>query len=370
MSDEFEIHHRRTDVDDDAPWTVLPRVSAVAEELEISGLEDGVEYDVRVRKIDWRGSVSNWTYVRHTVTLPARSVPAPVDVTIADGDCLSWRMPADVIDLAGFEISSAAGDARFLAGADPAHERLWPSAPFPLCGVPGGQRTFFVVAVDVAGNRSEPAVLIDTPKAFAPTLGAFLVSVDKAGAGFPGTIDGGSVVGATLVADADSSPPLWPVGVGDATALWDVTLDSPLWEVNDNPLWRKSRGGEAQLWNFDPAAPLWDGRYKGVSYTTSIEVPLPVAPQLGRLTLDVAATPGGWRVEYRRPTGPLWGPPESLLWDADPASPLWKIYGEAWLPWPGKLERVGAGLYEFRVTMPPGTTPATLTQFTAAVTIP
>jgi len=367
---DFEVHYREATDDEDADWTVLPRVSAAATSFTIDGLEEGNEYEIRVRTVDELGSATDWVTTTHLVEAPERELPNVVDVAITDGDCLSWRLPVVIDHLAGYEIRHAPGDVRLWEAAEPAHEGLWPSAPFPLCGVPGGERTFLVVAVDEDGNRSPtPAVLIDTPKPFAPALTTVLTSIDKGALGFPGVILGGTVAGGKLTASADSDPPLWPVGVGDAVPLWDVTPTAPLWDTDpDADLWKRRRGGIAPLWNFDPAASLWGDRFQPVVYTTPITVTMAAALAEARLTLDIAATPPGWRVEYRRPTGPLWTGPGTDLWDDDVDAPLWKIYGDAWVPWPGKLERVGPGLHEFRVSMPGGTTPAQLSRFVVALT--
>ncbi len=379
MIDEREIQFRRVespnDDDSEVDWTVLPRVTIDAVEVELSGLEVGVAYEVRSRTVTAEGRVGPWVRFDYVHQFTARAAPDVEGLALTDGDCLTWKLPAGSDDVVGVEIRSASGDMRHWEAAEPVHDGLWPAAPFPLCGVPGGQRTFMVVAVTEDGGRSEtPAVIVEQRGQLDDKLELVAHTRDFGAAGFPGQLAGGTVVGPSIVASPALLTPLWRTGVGLQVDLWDDRPGAPLWDSAPYAdLWPRRAGGEAPLWDPTPDAGLWDLPYAPTTYKATVDVPLnAVQGGEARLTIDAAATPAGWRVEYRRNGRPLWGDPSVPglpLWDPDPNADLWPQDDARWLPWPGRIDRAGPGQYEIRVVLVSGAAPAQLTRLVVKASV-
>lgn len=372
---QYEVSYRRVDQvdDDEAPWTEMPRISAAAEGVQLTGLVDGATYQIRLRRVNEAGDVTGWSYQRLTLTPPVRELLPPEGIALTDDNCLTWKTPPMELATAGYEIRHAPGDERSWESMEPAHEGLWQSPPLPLCGIPGGERTFAVRTVDTDGNASSPAIIITTPRPLDDQLEHVMMSFEDSGASWPGTIVGGSSAGAVVASPAE--PLLWQTSVGHAVDLWDDSPGALLWPPGAD-LWPRRPGGDAPLWDPAPSAGLWGPYYRAATYVRTFEVPSSVgsgAAGRGRLTLDVEASPAGWRVEYRRQRVLLWPDPSvpgQPLWDTDPDADLWPTSPEPWLPWPGKEDRVGSGLYELRVTLRSGGVAGRLERLGVKVTAP
>lgn len=372
LAEFFEVEYRLDGVDEEHPWTRLPRVPVDNESFTVRDLELGKKYNVRWRHVDEAGAFSPWT-TAPTQTVRSRLPPPPdvVDVQVTDDDCLSWRLEEASPFVQGFEIRTAPGDHRHWDSAEPVSDRLWPAPPFPLCGVLGGQRTFLVAAVDVDGQRSEdPTVVIVTRGALAPVKAHELYSLDFQALNYPGVLVGAARMGGSLQTLTSPKQFLWPRGVASMVPLWDATAKARLW--NDGPLWPRRAGGAARLWDPAPGATLWGTLFGTASYTMTVPVPVSALGAGARLAIDIAATPTGWRLEYRRQSTLLWGDPgvpKAPLWDPAPGALLWPRNEAPWLPWTGKDDRVGAGVYQFRLVLPSGLQPSVVTTCKATVSV-
>jgi hypothetical protein len=282
----------------------------------ILGSQDGTPIIVRARTRN-SVAVSNWG--NQSVHLVLGKTEPPPDVAGFDvrGSTLSWSA-VNAVDLAGYQVRFNYGNNRDWGIASPLHTGLVTKSPWTQEIVPPGLITLMVKAQDTSGNQSAAAAVIvanlgDT------ILENLILTYDIKGAGFPGSIVNGAVVGGLLRA-ADSGDLFW----GDDAA---------------------------QFWRLD-AENFWNAAsYLALDYQTGYVVQ---AAEVGsRLTLDAVVDAASYTLDYRfDATGEFWGGDASYFWGSD-ASPFW-TQPTPWRAWPGEIESVPAGLIQFRITTQSG----------------
>lgn len=278
-----------------AQWLQAPVQGTTAATWYLQPVDEGREYDIRVRAVAGPQSVaSEWTTVRHRVVGEATPPPAPINLQLdADQTHLRWQYPTPPPDFpGGFRVRLLAGVSGVWEQAAPLHDGLVSDSTFALPPLGTGTYTFLVKAVDRTGHESIAAALLVAEIVSDPTNILARTEYDPL---FPGTR-----IGLDLL--TEPPPP---------------RLCNQL--TSDGPFWRWDTGA---FWSAD-AAEFWGGVYGAGSYEIGVDF---LPEDAGTtLTLDWAGT-GPWIVEYR--TGGA-----SLFWVSDPAL-FWKSAGTTPAPEP------------------------------------
>jgi hypothetical protein len=352
----YEVDVRLAGLDDDAPWRRV-RIPGDNEELRLGkaeGIEIGRMYDLRVRLATDDGDFTDWKLISSIIVRPRRrTVPAPVDLGPVNCNSITWKMPEESRNLAGFEIRTAPDDHRHFDSAEPAHQGVVPGPPFQFCTVPGGLRSYLVRAVDVVGNVSEPTIIVAQLKDLSPAEQVVLHEEDFGASSFPGTIVGGSVGGGAIAGGLDPDDLFWGEDdVADAGLFYDGPDTSYFWDGPDSGGFWPVTGMLPSFWGNDDSQVFWQQRYLPLSYTATLSLdPSKLAPGavLG-LAPDVDGR--GWRIEHRIESDLFWGEDDSsVFWVGDDADVFWLIDDAPWKPWPGQLAAQG-GAIDVRITVP------------------
>jgi hypothetical protein len=191
----------------DLVWqTVASPNSIDSVTVTISGVEEGIAYDVRVRARNSGGWVGAWATTENHTIIGQTSLPSNVPNFYISGSILSWEAITDS-DRAGYVIRFQPGVNRSWGDANPAHDGIVTESPHDLSIDIFGQNTLMIKAVDRTGNYSE------TPASIITDFGNPLISnvfeeVDDHALGFTGTITGAAVVSGDLKADSQT-PVIW-----------------------------------------------------------------------------------------------------------------------------------------------------------------
>lgn len=267
-------------------------------EIFISGVLEEVTYDVRIASVSTLGIRSEWSPT-FTETVIGRTTPPPPPITVGlSGNILWWEMDEEglPIDVIGWEIWMGMDETDNFSYALNISQGHVTERRFDLTEWAGHARRVWVRTIDELGLTSEP-------RSAAINLGDVLVDnvvvevKEGAERGWPGTVNGGSLVSSTLYPDATE--------------------------------WFWNRG------DFWPGADFWGGNATlSMMYMTSMPIPDDVVGCL--LSLDIDAPYGRIAsIEYRySASGPFWERNE--FWDAEN---FWNIFGveTGWRSMPAKL---------------------------------
>ena len=323
---KLETQFRQTGSDDE--WkTIFTLFSGTSVEVPIVPVEDGLQYDIRLRAVDQQtGLAGQWAVIDGHTVVGKTSAPPDIDVCVLEGDRLRWSYPTPPLDLDGFLVRYRSGTSRLWDSAIEAHTHVIKTTDFQIFRQPGVW-TFMVKAVDTSGNVSTNAVGVTI------NLGDVLVdnvviTQDHRALVWPGTRTNGTVVSGDLAANSAST--FW---TSDSTPAYPE-LDSALFW--DNPTLELM-----YAFSYAPAFDLVDGALK----------------------IDLTAT-GDWRFEYRTDSN-------ALAWDADGGTLMWGSSSDpAWdakgnyIAWPGQLDTLLYQSYDFRFVGSAGTIQAILQQLT------
>lgn len=350
-----EVEYRRSAAAEpgieDVGWRRLKKQAHDSMEFTIPDLDVGETYDVRARYTDDDAAFGDWfTWPSVTVERPEGAPDAPTAVRMTCSECIVWDMPGEPQDLAGFLVRHAPEDDGHWGRAEPAHQGLV-NAPFPLCAVPRGRRTYLVKAVDHDGNESaEPGELVHDRGDLDDAEEHTIREVDYRAQLWPG-----STQGATVAADLESvqDTPVAPgcvMWLSDLEPAWSVADAVPAWTDPNAPAWGKLFGGSAIAWRGAPLADRWVAPYQWMEYVFSLTVdPTEEGPETV-LSLDVVTSARRWRLAYRRryPVRAWTGNPTAPYWTGA-SNPVWSQDAVPFGPWPGRLVGVKAGRYDFRL---------------------
>jgi hypothetical protein len=358
----YEVEYRRTaDIEDGQPeWRrhalTWPESATT---IDVPGLEIGNAYELRARLVDDEtGEQSDWfSWPGVTVERNSGAPVAPASVRITKNDCLTWEMPHEVADLRGFLVRHAPGGHEGWERAEPAHEGICDAPPLTLCRVPKGIRTFLVRAVDWDGNESaETIVIVDRGPIDDQAEFRDLRRVDESALGFTGEIQGATAGGATLTtAVSGGTVPFFADGV---EPMFSINADTPLFSPDpEAPLFGLMWGGAARCFNRNGAGNFSGTLYSWIEYVWSFTVHCGEEGPRSTLTADVTCTGEGWRLEYRLNEPEPWFPlnPHDPLFSTTGSDPMFTSQSpKPWRPWPGRLNPVAVGKYEFRLMVPGG----------------
>lgn len=290
-------------------WTQLSPVPTPTNEISITPVEDGVEYDIRIRAINRVNQSSEWLKIDNYFVIGKLNPPPDVPSITLSGTDAIWSYPDSIKppDFRGFYLAYNFGENNSYASSVRAHDAFLTVNKFDISTLPGGPKTLMVVAVDTSGNvSSNPAfIFVDQGDAIVANL---VETYDFGAASYPGTITGGALDGGDLKADSLST----------------------FWTPSDLQLFYPTDAGEL-FWDVD----LFDS----LVYASSPWFPL--AEQLpARMSLLFSVTAMA-SLEYRAVRKvTFWGEDSTPFYDGD-SDPFWDpdtIPLTDWLPWPGYLD--------------------------------
>lgn len=290
---ELEAEYRPAGGSD---WVRAPKVIAGETTIELAPVEDGTEYELRVRALSRLGVASAWASTLHTVIGQTSLPPAPAGLLVErlPNGMRRYRIPPYTmpVDHAGWHFRWRAGEAlpQWSSGIA-AHAGLWTTDSFEAAAFADRSYVVMVKGVDRGGRESDgfAYAIVDLGD---PVYDAVEEAFDERAAGWPGERTGCIVSAGDLVADS-------------AALLFDSPSE-PLFEDPDDPLF---------------------GGFGAMTYKTAWTPTLP-----GYLNLEWAANKSA-TVEYQRPGGELLivNPNTALI--ADPDAPL--LRDAIWLPFQG-----------------------------------
>lgn len=330
-----------------SPWTYGNAQPAAALSYSGEGVAQGAIYRIEFRYVAQAGNASDWAGQDHTI-VGKTTLPTDVADVFDEGEHVRWSYPDAPLDVThggGFRAKYLFGNAVGVPGAwdaaNAAHGDLISGTAFPKSLLPPGELTVLVKAVDADGNESAAAAELFT-EVLAPALANVVETTDFRAAGWPGTIENGSISAGDIIADS-------------ASLFWD-TGSGPFWSANE-------------------AALFWEATWAPVAYEAVYAPPADALP--ARLTLAIAASGTPQRHLYRIDDrefwglfgdgaggGTFWGADEDLFWAPDAAP--------AWRDWPGYLDLPLAGLagetpIELRIEAGGGPSEGAITALTATL---
>ena len=369
----YDIEYRKTPESEDNDGETLwhrdgRKLSEDVTGITIEGLDLGEVYDVRVRLVDDEtNAVSDWSLwpgveiVRDDVT-----PPAVASIRTTKENCLTWEMDREVLHLRGFKIRHAPGVHGETEGgfgtAERVHEEIVTAPPFVLCRVPKGRRTFMIRAVDIEGNESEETTYVVTDRGPIDDQGEFLVRTeDEAATDFNGTTDG--AVTPSVLQRLESLA--YPGTVGqhfmfpNGLEPWmSIDGDTPMF--NTDPfaaMFGEFWGGAAPWFDRDGSGDMFGGHYYWIEYVWNETVNCGEEGHLAVLSIDIECDGIGWRLQYReRNPLPMFSTdPFALMFSATGSDDMFTAQSpKPWRPWPGRLNPLGVGRYDFRLIVPGG----------------
>lgn len=161
----------------DSIWTSSASVigQATVTAWIAQGIQDGINYDVRVRAAGATREVSDWVTISNFPVVGKTAKPTDVTGLSFIDPFLSWNAITDA-DRRGYIVKYNAGTSTTWVGATAAHKEGYVTpTKFDTSAFVGGQTTFLVKSLDTSGNESvnATALTVDLRPA-APT--SFLVS--------------------------------------------------------------------------------------------------------------------------------------------------------------------------------------------------
>lgn len=263
------------------------------------------------------------------------SEPPPTPINFfRRNDIGYWEIPTPPGDLAGTRVRHMAGRTRnWSQGKDwPTDGAVVTAREIDLAQFGGGERTLMIRSVDTAGNLSTGTAYLTVGLGELPV--ANIVSTyDVRGAGFPGTLTGGAVVGGNLAANDDGG-----LYLADDTVLY---LPHP--QVLYLPV-----------------------AYRRMEFGFIYVPPRDCVP--GALSMDAAISGDGWQILCRMRNGALYLEYDDVAYLTDDQGPYLDD-AAAWLPWPGKMDSVRAP-FEFHVVVEAGSRRGTVSALTMILDVP
>lgn len=256
----------------DTSWTDVPVTSAKTGQIEITGVIDGLIYDIRIRGISRASVVSHWRYIYNHTVIGKMTPPPNIAAAYWNGSRLSWEVPTQVpIDFAGYRVRSQPGtNAHWGTGID-LHDTILtvPHLDLPNGMIPGTY-TLMVCMVDRAGIESTtPATLevtFEMPENWID-LGKYDIDADDFSAG---TLSGGTI---------------------DLVNHWiEADTQTTAWGANE----------KKRAWNSDDSIGAWDDVYEEMIYQDAFYPPAATYTTMTKcFAIPIVEVEGGsWRIEW------------------------------------------------------------------------
>jgi hypothetical protein len=167
--------------------------------INLTPVDIGSTYIIKARWIRSTGQPGPWTPEEsHTVTGPLINPPAP-DIFYLDGLFLRWAVTIPRKDIAGYYLSYALDKDVSVEASVPAHEGILTTTSFDRTLLPDFVYAAYVKTVTRSGLVSLDAATLVLPTLSVPDM--YVADADdKRDAGWPGTIEGGVIVGTVIEA--------------------------------------------------------------------------------------------------------------------------------------------------------------------------
>ena len=214
--DRYDVEFRRVG----APAFQAAASPGVNTETFIWEVEDGADYEVRVRAINGIGVASVWVTDTHVVAGKTAPPPDVLEFDVfrhTDGTRrFTWEESNPPADLAGFAIRQSQDLNAAWENMTPLHSGLLAHSPFETNELAAGTYLFTIKMVDSSGNESVsgPSILSALGD---PRLGEVLFRQDEAIVGWPGTVQSGCLLETVFglagpIAIADLPPTIAELG--------------------------------------------------------------------------------------------------------------------------------------------------------------
>jgi sulfur carrier protein ThiS len=248
-----EVQYRHHSEDMAYAWERVPAFDGMPAWVTIANVDDGAEYDLRVRTISTHHVPGDWVGYGPMTVIGKTSLPPDVEnVYVEDHQLVRWTYPSPPLDLAGFHLRYHTGPSDTWDDAIAAHDGLIAKPEFPMMALPSNSTlTILVKAVDTGGRESENAAKIQFDTAplnmdyVDSTLWPLLipsqfVSVDSEWDRIGTIVSGvvlndpmdpldGCLVGEEL--GSGWSNPIWPDDMGQP--IWPANMSDPFWPVGE-----------------------------------------------------------------------------------------------------------------------------------------
>lgn len=149
----------------DSTWEQLAPVPANSQQLSFEPIEDGSQYDFRLRSVRPNGVASEWATQNGYTAIGRSTVPPDPSSFRREGNRLTWQVedsngdPLVVLDLAGYRIKYNFGASANWNTGLPGHLGLLPTQQVQLSDLPNVGRgvvvTLMLKLVDTLGNESD-----------------------------------------------------------------------------------------------------------------------------------------------------------------------------------------------------------------------
>jgi len=234
----YEVEYKFTA---DALWTTAGNtINLETNYVYIQPVQDGANYDVRVRAINNIRVRSNWlTILSYKVIGKLAPPPDCSSFTVQrladgtrvfDGGILSINRP---VDFAGYEIRAAVGSGLAWSALTPLHTGLITQLPFETNQLAAGNYTAGIKVIDTTGNESVNALLVDSTLGD-PRIKNALYTADFHADGWPGTKTNCYVdasFGDLIATDQHTwanFPTVSPIIIWAPWNTWSVNPNSPI----------------------------------------------------------------------------------------------------------------------------------------------
>lgn len=164
FAQSYELEAKKS-ADAATEWKQFAVVShrSTLKKARVLDVDDGVQYDVRIRTINTVGAASAWVTVTNHTVVGKTSVPNDVTNFIAAQNGITavfqWDQVSDV-DLAGYEIRYNPQGITIWADGTPL-TKVTRGTNLTSAAVPNGSWTFMIKAFDTSGNESANAATHD-----------------------------------------------------------------------------------------------------------------------------------------------------------------------------------------------------------------
>lgn len=299
----------------------------------LSPVHDGQLYNVRARCVNpYVNTKSDWVYAAlHQVIGKTEPPPNVVDLSIS-GTVLNCT-PVVALDLAGYVLRFHYGANLDWGSAVPLHSGLVAAFPFDLVTRPAGVVTIMCKAQDTSGNQSLASANIATDLGDAPVANV-VETIDFGAAGYPGVLQGCTLISGDLVADATDSA---------------YGTDNQSFYGSDN----------------DPAYEA--STYGHMIYTTD-DVSIGSALSGSVMTLAIETQGTDLFIEYRMSgPGSFYGADSDSAYGTD-SDPFYGPPG-TWIPWPGQVV-ASNDVYQFRATIGAGSVQGKISEMSLIIDAP
>lgn len=294
---------------------------AIGEQLYVTDVSEGLSYDFKVRYISQYGAVSEFAFADDIEVVGKTTPPRSVSSLDYSDGVLTWTYPNPEIDLAGFKIRYATGSNQIWETATPIEDGIVTSYSYDVSAFVASVNKFFVKAIDTSGNVSESAstVIVDLGDYESENI---ILTINKFDDGWPDTITGGYVDGATGYLCND--------GVGMYTSGSDL-----FYPLSGSDL-------------------FYDERKVAMTYEFTYDVA--VEDEGASLFIEYLSTVQGARMEYKKPiTDEIYGSGTDLFYPTNGSEFFYPQKNTNFVLFSGVVKSLEVGVYTFKITVPANT---------------